>query len=119
MTRTRSLMVALALVCASCAWWTTLQADEDSSAPAQPQPKQIAQLTARLEKLEKRIAVLEGNEQLTRQANAEFVPTDPLRSPERIAPPPNNGGSILYPKGATESTRPAARVWLLKKTEQK
>lgn len=104
---TRYAGLGLVLICLVGALWTTSRADEDKSASGP-----VAELLSRIEKLEKRIAVLEDREQYTRQVNA--VEPSELRVPQQI--PQGNG---IAPKAGTETTRPAAKVWLLKQTEQK
>ncbi len=113
MVRTRSLWMLAVVAGASCVWWTGLRAD-DKAAPAQTD--QIAQLLARIETLEKRIAVLEGKEQAARQVNAIFTPWTPQMVPQSE---PLHGGAIIYPPQTAEPARPKARVWLLKQTEPK
>ena len=117
MVRTRSLWMLAVVAGVSCVWFTASRADEEPAAPAQPD--QIAQLLARIETLEKRIAVLEGKEQAARQVNAIFAPANPWAPQMNHQPLPLNGGAIVYPPQFTDPVRPKARVWLLKQTEQK
>lgn len=106
---TRTSFLSLALVCAVGTWMTTSHADDEKAASSAT----MSELTARIEKLEKRLAVLE-DQQYTRQVNAVADPSD-LKVPQ---PLPGAQGNTAAPK-AGEGPRPAARVWLLKQTEQK
>ncbi|HEY4261065.1 MAG TPA: hypothetical protein VGM98_12925 [Schlesneria sp.] len=105
---TRYTFLGLALVCAVGTWLSTSHADEEKSAPASP----MTELMARIEKLEKRLAVLE-DQQLTRQVNAVADPSE-LKVPQPLQP-----GNTVTPKAGLEGQRPIPRVWLLKQTELK
>jgi hypothetical protein len=105
---TRYTLLSLALVCAVGTWLSTSHADEDKAAPSGP----MTELMARIEKLEKRLAVLE-DQQLTRQVNAVADPS------ELKVPQPLQQGNTVTPKAGVEGQRPVPRVWLLKQTELK
>ena len=105
---TRYTFLSLALVCAVGTWLSTSHADEEQAAPSGP----MTELMARIEKLEKRLAVLE-DQQLTRQVNAVADPSE-LKAPQQL-----QQGNTVTPKAGIEGTRPVPRVWLLKQTELK
>ena len=106
---TRYAFLGLALVFAVGTWLTTSHADDEKAASSGP----MTELIARIEKLEKRLAALE-DQQYTRQVNAVADPAD-LKVPQPLPVPQGNSAT---PK-AGEGPRHAARVWLLKQTEQK
>ncbi|MDB5341925.1 MAG: hypothetical protein JWP89_302 [Schlesneria sp.] len=106
---TRYTFLSLALVCAVGTWLSTSHADEEKAAPSGA----LTELMARIEKLEKRLAVLEDREQYPRQVNAVTDPSE-LKVPQQL-----QQGNTVTPKAGVEGQRPAARVWLLKQTEQK
>ena len=96
MTRINGLTIAAGLVFATCVWFTASRADDESAPPVPTDP---AVLVSRIEKLEKRITVLEGREQATRQASADYFP----RTPQ----------TLDHPLQPVEPTRPKARFFLL------
>ena len=97
MTRINGLTIAAGLVFATCVWFTASRADDEPAAPAPAD--QVSLLVSRIEKLEKRIAVLEGREQATRQASADYFP----RTPQ----------ALDHPLQPVEPARPKARFFLL------
>lgn len=105
---TRYIFLSLALVCAVGTWLSTSHADEEKAAPTGP----MTELMARIEKLEKRLAILE-DQHLTRQVNAVADPS------ELKVPQPLQQGNTATPKAGLEGQRPTPRVWLLKQTELK
>lgn len=105
---TRYTFLGLALVCAVGTWLSTSHADEEQTAPSGP----MTELMARIEKLEKRLALLE-DQQLTRQVNAVADPS------ELKVPQPLQQGNTVAPKPSLEGQRPVPRVWLLKQIELK
>ena len=119
MTRLPPFLIGLALVGATCVWFTTLRANDE---PAElPQPDQVAQLLTRIEKLEKRITALEADkEQSTRQANA--VDAGPLPRPlyqqQQSARPGQPGGQANPAPQSNEQNWPPARIRLLKLTSE-
>ena len=119
MTRVGPFSIIAGLVIASGLWLSASRADDEIGAAGETaSTDHVTQLLSRIESLEKRIAVLEGREELTREVNAVFSPTDIPTLPAPVAPP-SIGGAIIYPKKRNEPVRPAARIWLLKQTEQK
>ena len=70
---------------ASCVWWTGLRADD--ATVAAPPSNQIAELLARIEKLERRVEVLEAKPRAIQQSNHAVATTDEWVSP---APPASN-----------------------------
>lgn len=114
MTRFRIGLATLAIVSASALWLATSQADEQKPGPS-ASTDSIAQLVARIEKLEQRIAVLEGNSRATQQANATApYPWYPQPAPGYL--PPNGSSSPTTPL-PVEPARPKGRILLLKKTD--
>jgi hypothetical protein len=100
MTRPSFILVGAGLICATCAWFTVTRADEPTEAPLVPT---ISDLLARIEKLEKRIQVLETDkEHSTRQANATFPETQ--YNPRSA--PANRSNVELEPKPA------GPRMWM-------
>lgn len=57
MSRTRSLWMLAVVAGASCIWWTGLRADDEAAVA--PPSSLIAELLARIEKLERRVETLE------------------------------------------------------------
>ncbi len=114
MTRFRIVVATFAVVAVSALWFTASRADEQKAAPAAA-TDQLAQLVARIDKLEQRIAVLEGNSKVTQQANATAsYPWYPQPAPGYL--PPNGVPSPTNPM-PVEPARPKGRILLLKKTD--
>lgn len=114
MTRFRIVVATFAVLAVSALWFTASQADEQkASSTSSSDP--LAQLVARIEKLEQRIAVLEGNSRLTQQANATApYPWYPQPAPGYL--PPNAVPSPANPL-PVEPARPKGRILLLRKTD--
>jgi len=111
MTRSRILVAGFVVVAVSALWFSASQADEQKGTPTD----QVAQLVARIEKLEQRIAVLEGSSRATQQANATApYPYYPQPAPGYLPPNSNPSASTPLP---VEPARPKGRILLLKKTE--
>ena len=102
MARFRSFIVAAGLVGVSTVWFTTSRANEEPVSATTP-VNQAAQLLERIEKLEKRIAVLE--EQSTRQVQA-VVPAYQW-APQRL---PDSGRAVP----PSDLPPPKPRILLLK-----
>lgn len=114
MTRFRIVIATFAVASASALWFTTSQADDQKAAPS-TSTDQIAQLVARIEKLEQRITVLEGNSRATQQANATApYPWYPQPAPGYL---PHNGSPSQTTPMPVEPARPKGRILLLKKTD--
>lgn len=107
MNRTRSLWMLAVVAGASCVWWTGLRADDE--AVFAPPSSQVAELLARIEKLERRVEALEGKQQASRQIDTLFVPTGGwLTTPVDAKTPLPYGTLIVPPK----DERPAGGVFL-------
>jgi len=104
MTRFRGGLAALAVAGAVGMGWSVLRAADGAPAATAT----IAELMQRIEKLEKRLAVLEERDSLPRQASVELIPAEP----PRLAEPPKGPES-------RPGERPAVRFWLLKQSSQK
>lgn len=114
MTRSRIVVAGFAIAAVSALWFSASRADEQKAAPAAP-TDQIGQLVSRIEKLEQRLAVLEGHSRTTQQANATApYPWYPQPAPGYL--PPNASPSQASPM-PVEPARPKGRILLLKKTE--
>ena len=112
MTQFQRWIVGMGLVGALGIGFSVLRANDESATPT-PQD-QIAKLVARIDGLEKRLAILEAErEQATRQASAQSDSPTPL-----LPVPRAKEGSGFYPPKAPEPGRPAARVFLLKQSQQ-
>lgn len=113
MTHVRIVVATVAVIAVSALWFTASRADEQKAPPSSSD--HIAQLVARIDKLEQRIAVLEGNSRVTQQANATApYPWYPQPAPGYL--PPNAVPSPANPLPA-EPARPKGRILLLKKTD--
>lgn len=112
MTHVRIVVATFTVAAVSGLWFTASQADERKATSSSDQ---VAQLVARIEKLEQRIAVLEGNSRATQQANATApYPWYPQPAPGYL--PPNTVPSPANPL-PVEPARPKGRILLLKKTD--
>lgn len=115
MNRTRSLWMLAAAIGASCVWWTGLRADEatEVSSPS----SQIAELLARIEKLERRVEAFEGRQQASRQINSLFEQTvGALPAPWITEKPALSHGTVNLPPKAE---RPAGGAFLPRHIELK
>ncbi len=111
MNRIQSLAISAVILLATCVWFTASRAEDQASDP--DSGRQVEQLVSRIEKLEKRIKLLEDKELATRQVNAvnspfipQALPVDP--EPGRIVPPPD-----------AEPARPKPRFMLLQHVERR
>lgn len=103
MTSGRLAAVCFGLACVTGLCFTVSRAEEKQVAPADS----VVALVARIESLEKRIAVLEEKEKAARQVNAIVVPPNPCPTPRPVPEqqPPQ------------EAARPKGRILLLKQSE--
>jgi hypothetical protein len=116
MNRTRSLWMLAVVAGASCVWWTGLQAD-DNAATA-PSSGQVAELLARIEKLERRVETLEQARLVVRKIDRQLVPAAGLlNGGAEDAKPALSHGAIVVPPKAEQ--RPAGTVFLPRHIELK
>ena len=87
MNRPRLFWMLAVVAGVSCVWWTGLRADDDDATVAAPPSNQIAELLARIEKLERRVQVLEAKPSAIQQSTHAVATTDEWVSP---APPASN-----------------------------
>lgn len=107
MNRTRSLWMLAVVAGASCVWWTGLKADD--AAVVAPPSNQIAELLARIEKLERRVEALAGRQQASREVDSVFVPAGGwLAAPQVEAKPGLAHGTLIAPQ---QAERPAGGVF--------
>ncbi len=115
MNRPRLFWMLAVVAGASCVWWTGLRAD-DATVTAPPS-NQIAELLARIEKLERRVETLEDRRQAVRQIDTLFVPAGGWLPTPAVEPKPalSHGALILPPKVAP----PAGGAFLPRHIESK
>lgn len=96
--RSRSFIGLACVVGISCAWMTLLRADDASSTKASDD--RVAQLLARIEKLERRVESLEGNRQAAREIDSILVPAGGWLTVPNVDPKPRltDGKLIVPPK---------------------
>ena len=100
--RSRSLFALACIVGISCVWMTLLRADEQS--PTKGSDDRVAQLLARIERLERRVETLEGNRQAARQIDSILVPAGGwLAAPNAELKPGLPHGTLIIPPTSERS----------------
>lgn len=108
MNRIRSWWMLAVVAGASCVWWTALRADDEATAA--PPPSQVAELLARVEKLERRVEALEGRQQASREIDILIAPAGGwLTAPQAETKPGLSHGVLILPP---RDERPAGGVFL-------
>ncbi len=118
MFRTGSLLGLAGVACAMFFWFTKLRANDEavSSAPTD----QIAQLLARVEKLERRVEALETKQQAARQIDSLFLPAAGwLTAPPTDGKPVLPHGALIVPPKSETPAQPALRSFLPRQVELK
>ena len=115
MTRSQKMSVAVCVLGASCLCLTLLRADEKLSSGASDD--RVAQLLARIEKLERRVETLEQGRLAVRKVDRQLVPAAGLLDgrPEDAKPALPHGAIVVPPK----AERPAGTVFLPRHIELK
>lgn len=87
MNRIRSLWMLAVVAGASCVWWTGLRADDE--VVIAPPSFQVAEVLARIEKLERRVEALETRPRAIQQSTHAVATADEWVSPVPPASQPN------------------------------